>query len=39
MRPPERLKSAATVLLGIVASFVLAWAVIYVVIELAELLE
>ncbi len=39
MRPPEWLKAAATVLLGIVASLVLAWAAIYVAIELAELLE
>ena len=41
MRVPERLKSTITVLIGIAASFVFAWAAIsiYVVIELAELLE
>ncbi len=39
MRTPERLASTITVLIGIAASFVLAWAAVSIVIELAELLE
>jgi hypothetical protein len=39
MRVPEWLKSTITVLIGVAASFVFAWAAIYIVIELAELLE
>ena len=39
MRVSEWLKSTITVLIGIAAGFVFAWAAVYVVIELAELLE